>query len=209
MRVSLPAPEPTSCWFGAFVLVRAKTLNARDYFSRRANSAKPPSSQQQFGGFVGGPIVQDKMHFFGAYEMLRIRTASVITSPLVPVDQRQKVSPKNTISVRHRVDYRTQIGGGISGLNTRERGWNPRQRSQDFGGSLTTVLSTRALNEFRIQYQPTLTFFDVLPYAPTPNAPQIVRPSGGFGKGNHFRKSTTPTTYGCLTTSRTRSGGYP
>jgi hypothetical protein len=186
----------------AFVLARAKALNSRDYFSRIANSPKPPFSQQQFGGFLGGPIVQGKMHFFGAYEMLRIRTTSVITSPLVPLDQRQnpsntnqhlpftkfdwQVSPKHTISVRHRVDHRTQIGGGIGGLNTRERGWNSRQRSQDFGGSLTTVLSTRALNEFRIQYQPTLTFFDVLPYAPTPNAPQIARPSGGFGKGQPF-----------------------
>jgi len=186
----------------AFLLARAKALNSRDYFSRLANSPKAPFNQQQFGGFVGGPVVKDKMHFFGAYEMLRNRTSSIITSPLVPVDQRQnpfntnqhlpftkfdwQLSPNQTVSLRYRVDHRTQIGGGVGGLNTRERGWNSRQRSQDFGGSHTAILSTRAINELRIQYQPTLTFFDTDPYAPTSHAPQITRPSGGFGKGQPF-----------------------
>jgi carboxypeptidase family protein len=182
----------------AFLFARPNALNALDYFSEVAGTAKAPFSQQQFGGFVGGPVVKDKLHYFGAYEMLRIRQSSVITSPLVPVDQRQNPFNTNqhqpftkfdwqpngqqTVSIRYRLDQRTQIGGGIGGLNTRERGWDSDQRSQDFGASHTAIFSARTLNELRITYQPTLGFFDSDPYAPSPNAPQINRPSGGFGK---------------------------
>ena len=206
----------------AFVLARDAALNARDYFSELANSPKAPFNQQQFGGFVGGPIVQDKMHFFGAYEMLRTRTASVITSPLVPADQRQnpfdtdqhlpfmkfdwQVSPNHTASVRYRVDHRTQVGGGIGGLNSRERGWDSRQRSQDFGGSLTSVVSARALNELRIQYQPTLTFFDVTPVrSDTQRAADHAAERRLRQGATVSAETTTPTTRGCSTTSRIRS----
>lgn len=156
--VSVVTRSGTNAFQGRlFLLARDKALNARDYFSRLANTPKPPFDQQQFGGFAGGPIVRDKMHFFVTYERLRTRTTSIITSPLVPIDQRQVPFDINqhlpftrfdwqprsghTVSVRQRVDHRTQIGGGIGGLGTRERGWDSTQRSQDFGGNYTAVLS--------------------------------------------------------------------
>jgi hypothetical protein len=53
----------------AFWFFRNRTLNAIDLFSKL--NGKPynaPEYRHQFGGNVGGPIVKDKLFFFGAYE---------------------------------------------------------------------------------------------------------------------------------------------
>src|SRR5947199_1074589 len=41
---------------------RDRALNAQDYFT----TTKPPFSQKRLGGSLGGPIVLNKTHFFGA-----------------------------------------------------------------------------------------------------------------------------------------------
>jgi hypothetical protein len=45
-------------------------VTSRDFFVRQANLQKPASSQVDWGGTIGGPIVKDKMHFF--YSLDRI-----------------------------------------------------------------------------------------------------------------------------------------
>ena len=61
---------------------------------RRKGSGQAPFSQQRFGGFLGGPIKRDRMHYFGSYEGLRAgsdRRSS--RRRLVPVDQREVPTP--------------------------------------------------------------------------------------------------------------------
>ena len=41
---------------------------------------KAPYNQQQFGGTAGGPIVHDKIFFFGSYERRRERSQVVVTA---------------------------------------------------------------------------------------------------------------------------------
>ena len=41
-------------------------LTAKNYFAKKNQLPKPDTSQQQFGGTFGGPIVRDKAHFFAA-----------------------------------------------------------------------------------------------------------------------------------------------
>jgi len=43
-------------------------LTAEDYFVRTKNLDKPTTTQREWGGVVGGPIVQNKMHFFFSLE---------------------------------------------------------------------------------------------------------------------------------------------
>ncbi len=48
----------------AFEYFRDKALNSKNYFER----AKPDYRRNQFGASIGGPIKQDRTHFFGAIE---------------------------------------------------------------------------------------------------------------------------------------------
>ena len=51
-----------------FGYARDRKLTAKDFFTRQADGEKAPFQRQQFGGSVGGPIVQNRMFFFGAIE---------------------------------------------------------------------------------------------------------------------------------------------
>ena len=76
---------------------------------------KAPYNQQQFGGTVGGPLIRDKVFYFGSYERRRERSQVVVTSPeafgLVvptPADEHQghfkgdvRFSEKNSLGVRY------------------------------------------------------------------------------------------------------------
>jgi len=42
---------------------------------------KPPSSSQQFGITLGGPLIKDRTHFFGSYEGRRSRNRNIVVSP--------------------------------------------------------------------------------------------------------------------------------
>jgi Carboxypeptidase regulatory-like domain/TonB dependent receptor len=47
---------------------RDRKLTAKDYFTRQVNGDKSPFSRQQFGGSIGGPLIKNRMFFFGAVE---------------------------------------------------------------------------------------------------------------------------------------------
>ncbi len=54
----------------AFEYVRNDVLDARNFFD---GVSKSPLRLNQFGGSIGGPIVRDRLFFFGAFESLRQR----------------------------------------------------------------------------------------------------------------------------------------
>jgi hypothetical protein len=56
-----------------FEFFRHDKLDARNYFNPAPN-AKPTIRLNQFGGVLGGPVVRDKLFFFGSYEAVRQRT---------------------------------------------------------------------------------------------------------------------------------------
>lgn len=80
--VSVVTKSGTNEFHGnVFEFLRNRVFDARNFFSRetRAEDRK----RNQFGGTLGGPIVRNRMFFFGGYEGTRQRLATVRNS-LVP-----------------------------------------------------------------------------------------------------------------------------
>ncbi len=178
-----------------FLFHRDESLDAQDPFSKAQGSGQAPFNQTRAGGFLGGPIKRDKMHYFATYEGVRLDQTAIITSPLVPADQREVANPSNgdqffvrtdnrlssnhTMFVRYRIDKQVEENSGVGGLNTFERGVDAINKNQDIVFSETGVLSNRAINELRIQFG--RHFADNVVRTPL-DQPSINRPSGNFGK---------------------------
>src|SRR5687768_11064233 len=180
-----------------FVFHRGDGMDAQNPFSKAQGSGKAPFSQQRFGGFLGGPIVKDRLHYFGSYEGSRQRETSVITASVVPLAEREtpnpsdghnafikldgRMSDKHSMTLRYRADKNESTGNSIGGLNTRERGTNSDSLVQDIVGSMTTILSSRALNEFRFQFGRHSTWTNTDGWS-TAGMPEIKRHSSRTGK---------------------------
>ena len=67
---------------------RNKRFDANNYFSERAGQPKPENDQNQFGVSVGGPILRDRMFFFGDFEGTRISRGVTRLTNVPTVDQR-------------------------------------------------------------------------------------------------------------------------
>ena len=68
----------------AYEYIRARVLNANDFFSKRLGRVRPSLVQNQFGASVGGPIVHNKLFFFGAFEREPVVSASQPAISTVP-----------------------------------------------------------------------------------------------------------------------------
>src|SRR6202789_2910727 len=65
---------------GAFEFIRNDDGNAANWFTGKVNLLK----QNQFGGYVGGPILRDKLFFFANYQGTRISTNSASNPTYTP-----------------------------------------------------------------------------------------------------------------------------
>jgi hypothetical protein len=68
----------------AFWFNRNTSLNARDFFT---GPPTPTFDRNQFGGTVGGPIIKNKLFFFGDFEGLRQKQPAGNDVASVPTDQ--------------------------------------------------------------------------------------------------------------------------
>ena len=69
--VSMVTKSGTNVMHGSgFVYERDKNLTSKDFFTKQSGGEKTPFSRQQFGGSIGGPILRNRMFFFGAVEQM-------------------------------------------------------------------------------------------------------------------------------------------
>src|SRR6267142_4670599 len=137
----------------------------------------PPFDQQRYGGFVGGPILKNRVFYFAGLERLSLTSSEVlgisdywrqtVTDTVIPTGQRQTVgmvkvdvdfNDKNRGYFRYTDDYKRfpNVGGTSPGssapletLETRQTFGGPLW---DVMGNWTSTLSNRAFNELRVTY---------------------------------------------------------
>ena len=68
----------------AFYFLQDASYTAEDYFVKKNNTNKPDTRFQQLGGTIGGPLIQNKLHFFGSVERVLNDRATTINIPARP-----------------------------------------------------------------------------------------------------------------------------
>src|SRR5918999_3959040 len=145
----------------AFVMARPGDWDARPPLS----PTKTPYNQQQFGGTIGGPLMRDRIFYFGSYERRRERSSVTVTSQAsfgevvpTPADEHQghfkgdiRFSEKNSLGVRYNM-VRWKKDNESGGLALPGTGFMWDNNVDTVHGNFLTVVSDRFLNEVRGQY---------------------------------------------------------
>src|SRR5213596_778109 len=63
-----------------FEFVRKYKFNARDAFAKQRDTYK----RNRFGGVIGGPIMKDKLFFFGGYQRTSLRSDGIQNTAFIP-----------------------------------------------------------------------------------------------------------------------------
>ena len=150
-----------------FVMVRPGDWDAAPPLApiRNGEKVKAPYNQQQFGATAGGPLVRDRLFFFGSYERRRERSQVAVTAVEAagqivptPADEHQghakidlRFSDRHTLGVRYNM-VRWSKDNESGGLNLPGTGFIWDNNVDTVHATFTTVISDRMLNEVRGQY---------------------------------------------------------
>ena len=89
--VNVTTRSGTNMFHGSlFEYLRNEDLNARNYFARPP-AKKPEYRRNLYGGTIGGPVLHDRLFFFGDYQGIRQAIGVVRTSTLPTLKERQGI----------------------------------------------------------------------------------------------------------------------
>ena len=74
-----------------FEFLRNSALDANNFFNNRAGRDLPPFRQNQFGGTLGGPILRNRLFFFGSYQGTRIAQGVTAVSVVPTANERSGI----------------------------------------------------------------------------------------------------------------------
>lgn len=131
----------------AFWLNNTENLNARNQFLRN----KPGLTFNQFGGSFGGPIVRNRLFFFGVYEGYRLRGFQALNGQVPTAEFRGRVLAANpiydkmfeTFPLPNQTYAANAITGGWIGAASEQANDDHATVKGDYNITPTTILSTR------------------------------------------------------------------
>jgi hypothetical protein len=144
-----------------------------NFRNSRFNAEEPvlkrvvPINNQQFSIVAGGPLVRDKLHYFGNFEYEREPRTSIWNTPYPAFNK--ELHGDNSIKLGGaRMDYQISTEVRLMGKGAWGRRWEPfgagaanntpaatnttSEHNNEGIGQLTQVLSNRAVNEVKVGY---------------------------------------------------------
>lgn len=128
---------------------------------------KPPLDEYRMGGTVGGPVVKNRLFYFGGIERFSSASSAIVQSTFASAngtfpstDERTlslaKVEmftePGHTIRIRYNEHRQQSTGASVGGVSTEEHGRFSEVRAHDLAGGWSWVISTSRLNEARASW---------------------------------------------------------
>ena len=180
----------------AYYFHRDDALDASNAFATTTSAFE----QQQGGGWLGGPIVVDRTHFFASAEITRGAAIATVNAYTEKGDVAQpfrgenvfgkiehQLTPRNRLMARVLVDQSLRENEGVGAEKTTSWGYDLDKHDRAFVGALSTVFSSRALNDLRVQYSDSFLEGRVA----DPNAYTVIRPGSKSGKPSGFPRGGT------------------
>jgi hypothetical protein len=191
-------------------LLRDEIFDTPNYFvnhdgyqgEKKKDVKLPDYKHYNLAGFLGGPIVKDKAHFFLTYEGFYKKTYDQITSPLVPAESVEvpqnihnmmmkfnyQFNEKNLFMFRFSWNKYKLENAYTGGLVTKERAMTDQGHMYDFQLAWTAFPSDSTMNEMRMLLATdNYTYFSSDPQFN--DSFSIDRPSGYFGKPTNAPQS--------------------
>ncbi|HEX6164552.1 MAG TPA: carboxypeptidase regulatory-like domain-containing protein, partial [Vicinamibacterales bacterium] len=146
----------------ALSLIRNSALTEKSYFTKLNNLPKPDTKEDQYGVALGGPIVRNKVHFFGTYEQFFLRRTTIVNIPNRPDLNGTLIFPGKIYNSFIRVDQQLNANQtwGVKWLSEYAPNLNTAQsmsaartaedHDQQFVGSWNTVIGSRMVNTLRV-----------------------------------------------------------
>jgi hypothetical protein len=156
----------------AFGYFQDSGLTTKDTLAKQRDLAKADTSYQRWGGVIGGPIVVDRLHYFGSLERFAIDRANTLVFPTRPDlnDQQttrdrvwnsivrgdHQLSPRLTYNVRWLREQSPQLNQIVpTAAGVFPTGRAARQETdvdQTVAASVNAVLSNTKVNTLRVTW---------------------------------------------------------
>jgi carboxypeptidase family protein/TonB-dependent receptor-like protein len=152
----------------AFGYFQRGNLTEKDFFAKEKNLPKPNTKYDRWGGTVGGPIVQDRLHYFFSLERFAIDRPNTINIPARPdlstttatqdrvwntiLRGDHQLSRNNTYSVRWLREASPQLNQIVPSATQQVTLAAAREEAdidQTFSTDVNTVLSNTRVNTLR------------------------------------------------------------